>query len=45
VAELQDLTSQLEEKFNPVKATPEAVAAAYESPPSFAQPQFADMVV
>ena len=45
VAELQDLTSQLEAEFNPAKATPEAVIAAYESASGLARAQFADMTV
>lgn len=44
-AELQDLTTQLEDKFNPAKATPQAVAAAYEAVPQAMEPQFASMTV
>ena len=45
VAELQDLSAQLEADFNPIKATPASAAAAYEIAPGFTQPQFADMTV
>jgi len=45
VAELQDLTTQLEKSFNPAKANPEAALAAYASAPVPAEPQFTSMVV
>ena len=45
IAELQDLTTQLEAEFNPVKATPEAAIAAYEAAPTFSEPQFTSIAV
>ncbi len=45
VAELQNLATQLEADFNPARTTPEAAAAAYESAPAFAGPQFTDIAV
>ncbi|MDC0335585.1 hypothetical protein OAN24_01630 [Pseudodesulfovibrio sp.] len=45
VAELQDLTSQLEAEFSPAKATPQSALAAYTAPPVPAEPQFTDVRV
>lgn len=45
VAELQNLTTQLEDNFNPAKATPEAAIAAYTDQSAPSRPMFADIAV
>ncbi|QJB55718.1 hypothetical protein [Pseudodesulfovibrio sp. zrk46] len=44
-AELQDLTTQLEEKFNPTKAATNAAMAAYTDPAAPMEPQLASIAV
>ncbi|BDQ38112.1 hypothetical protein SYK_24720 [Pseudodesulfovibrio nedwellii] len=45
IAELQDLTSKLEAKFNPTAANTEAAHAAYQAQPGFSEPQFTSLTV
>ncbi|NDV20492.1 hypothetical protein GO013_13835 [Pseudodesulfovibrio sp. JC047] len=45
IAELQDLSSTLESKFNPTAANRESAVAAYQAQPSFAEPQFTSQMV
>jgi hypothetical protein len=44
-AQLQDLTSQLEERFNPAKATMDQAAAAYRKVPGDTSPQLTSVTV